>query len=189
MLAMIRAEYLALAFGVSEIALNVRKRARRVGGESRDAGTLRLVWTAIVVATIGSIVIKDRVEFGRFGLGPMQQIAVLAVLIAGIALRWWAIAVLGRFFTVDVAIHADHHVVSSGPYAVLRHPSYTGALLAFVAIGLTFGSWPALAVLVIPILVALVVRIRVEERALDGALGDAWRVYAAKTSRLVPFLW
>ena len=186
---MFRTEYLALLFGVSEIALGLRKRARRVGGESRDAGTLRLVWLAIVVAMIGSILIRERVALGRFSLGPIQQIAVLALLIAGIALRWWAIFVLGRFFTVDVAIHADQHVVSSGPYAVLRHPSYTGALLAFVAIGLTFSSWPALAVLVIPILAALVVRIRVEERALGGALGDAWHSYAAKTSRLVPFLW
>jgi protein-S-isoprenylcysteine O-methyltransferase len=186
---MLRTEYLALAFGLSEIALGIRKRAGRVHAESRDAGTLRLVWFAIAIAIVGSMLTRDRVALGRFELGPALHVAALALLAAGIGLRWWAIFVLGRFFTVDVAIHADHHVVASGPYALLRHPSYTGALLAFVAIGLTYGSWPALAVLIVPILAALIVRIRVEERALDSALGDAWRSYAAKTARLVPLVW
>jgi len=187
--AMIRSEYLALAFGISEIALGLRKRARRVDAQSHDAGTLRLVWLAIAVGIAGSMLAKDRVAFGRFELGPTVHSAALVLLAAGIALRWWAIFVLGRFFTVDVAIHEGHEVVTDGPYAVLRHPSYTGALLAFVAIGLTYGSWFALAVLIVPILAALVVRIRVEERALEGALGDDWRNYAAKTARLVPFVW
>lgn len=183
---MLRAEYLGLVFGASEVALNLRKRARRANARSHDAGTLSLVWLAIGVGA--SIFVERRLELGHFSGGRAVNAMVLTLLSGGILLRWWAVLVLGRFFTVDVAIHEGHQVVTRGPYALVRHPSYTGALLVFVAIGLTYGSWPALGALVVPIVAALVLRIRVEERALESALGDAWRSYAAQTARLL-FAW
>jgi protein-S-isoprenylcysteine O-methyltransferase len=79
--------------------------------------------------------------------------------------------------------------VTRGPYRRLRHPSYTGALLAFVGLGFTLANWLALAAFVAPITAALLVRIHVEERALVEQFGDAWRAHDARTWRLVPFVW
>jgi protein-S-isoprenylcysteine O-methyltransferase len=185
----IRPEYLGLVYAFSEIALAIRKRGSRAQAQSHDAGTLRLVWTSIVVGVTAAIAVAKRVELGRFESGPALHAITLALFIGGVALRWWAIVVLGRFFTVDVAIHADHELVTRGPYRVLRHPSYTGALMAFVGLGLTFGSWLGLAVLVAPVAIALGVRIRVEERALEQRFGDAWRAHRANTWRLIPLIW
>jgi protein-S-isoprenylcysteine O-methyltransferase Ste14 len=72
---------------------------------------------------------------------------------------------------------------------VIRHPSYAGILLAVVGLGFYLGNWLSLIVLVTAITVAIVYRIRVEERALVGELGDAYRVYAATHKRLVPYVW
>ncbi|HEY4257482.1 MAG TPA: isoprenylcysteine carboxylmethyltransferase family protein [Candidatus Udaeobacter sp.] len=55
----------------------------------------------------------------------------VVLFVTGLLLRWWAIITLGRFFTVDVTIEKDHELVERGPFRMLRHPSYTGVLLAF----------------------------------------------------------
>src|SRR5262245_52177059 len=94
-----------------------------------------------------------------------------------------------RFFTVDVAIHEGNELVTRGPCRCLRHPSYTGALLTTFGLGLTFGNWLALAAFVVPLAAALLARIHVEERALAEQFGDTWRAHAARTWRLVPFVW
>jgi protein-S-isoprenylcysteine O-methyltransferase len=105
---------------------------------------------------------------------------------AGLILRWWAIITLGRFFTVDVTIEKDHELVERGPFKFVRHPSYTGVLLAFVGFALTLRNWGAILVILVPIFVAFGRRMRVEESALTEALGDQYRDYIRRTKRLVP---
>jgi protein-S-isoprenylcysteine O-methyltransferase len=104
-------------------------------------------------------------------------------------LRWWAIITLGRFFTVDVTIEKDHELVERGPFRVVRHPSYTGVLLVFVGLGLSLGNWAALLVILLPIGVAFIHRMNVEEDALTGALGAHYTDYMRRTKRLVPFIY
>jgi protein-S-isoprenylcysteine O-methyltransferase Ste14 len=112
-----------------------------------------------------------------------------AIAVAGIGFRVWAIFTLGRFFKFVVVIQEDHQVVTRGPYRYLRHPSYTGGLVALLGIGVALGNWLSiLAALVIP-LAAILARIRVEENRLTAALGDDYRNYAARTRRLIPGVW
>jgi protein-S-isoprenylcysteine O-methyltransferase Ste14 len=115
----------------------------------------------------------------------------LGVLIGwlGLLLRWWCFMTLGKYFTVVLKTSEDQPVVERGPYRVLRHPSYTGLLLAIVGGGLMVGNWVSTAGSVALVLTALVYRIRIEERALNAALGDRYRNFAASRARLVPFLW
>ena len=108
---------------------------------------------------------------------------------AGIVIRQWAIAVLGPFFTVDVRVHPGQTVVERGPYRWVRHPSYTGLIMTLVGVGLALGNWAALAVLAVVPTAALVVRIRVEERALLDGLGEPYRRFAASRKHLIPGLW
>jgi protein-S-isoprenylcysteine O-methyltransferase Ste14 len=93
---------------------------------------------------------------------------------------------LGRFFTVDVTIEKDHEQVERGPFRLVRHPSYTGVLLAFVGFALTLRNWGAILVVLLPIFVAFVRRMNVEENALTEALGNQYRDYIRRTKRLVP---
>lgn len=112
----------------------------------------------------------------------------IGLMLAGVAFRWWAIATLGKFFTFDVAIQSGQKVVDSGPYRYIRHPSYTGALMTQLGIGLALGNWAGLLALMVCMAIAYSYRINVEERALLAALGEPYKQYMQRTYRLVPFL-
>ncbi len=181
-------QWIGLFYFVSEVGLSIFKRAKS-SSTARDEGSIGLLWTVIVLSIIAS-----SFAMVRFGGARSQALIDLrawwfVLCVAGIALRWWAIIHLGRFFTVNVAIAADHRVIDDGPYRFVRHPSYTGALLSFVGLGLTTGNWIAAALLVVPISAAFLRRKEIEERALVSALGEPYRVYSARTKRLVPFLY
>jgi protein-S-isoprenylcysteine O-methyltransferase Ste14 len=131
------------------------------------------------------------------GVAPLASIrpAALADWVAlflfwgGISLRLWSFRTLGRYFTFTVQTSSDQPVINEGPYRVIRHPSYSGLLLVFVAVGLFIGNWWSFVVLTVAIAGGLVFRIRVEERALMQSLGDGYRDYAATHKRLVPLIW
>ncbi len=113
----------------------------------------------------------------------------LVLLWGGISLRLWSFHALGRYFTYTVQTSSDQPVIVDGPYRVIRHPSYAGLLLIFMAVGLFMGNWLSLVCLTAAITGGLVFRIRVEERALMEDLGESYRDYAATHERLVPFIW
>jgi protein-S-isoprenylcysteine O-methyltransferase Ste14 len=115
-----------------------------------------------------------------FGLG-------IALVLVGVAVRWYAVISLGRFFTTRVMTRSDQTVVERGPYRLVRHPSYAGALLTVLGILLCQTNWFSLAFFVLA-LPGFVYRIRVEEQALVTALGQPYRDYMRRTKRLVPFV-
>jgi protein-S-isoprenylcysteine O-methyltransferase len=90
---------------------------------------------------------------------------------------------------VDVTIEKDHALVERGPFRIVRHPSYTGVLLAFVGLALSLRNGAALLVILIPIGAAFVHRMNVEEDALSRALGPRYAKYMERTKRLVPFIY
>jgi protein-S-isoprenylcysteine O-methyltransferase Ste14 len=110
----------------------------------------------------------------------------VAILAAGLAIRWTAVATLGKKFSANVAIHASQTLHRSGLFRFVRHPSYTGLLLIFVALGIHTRSWWGLAVMLIPTTAALLYRIHVEEAALVVAFGQEYRDYSRTTKRLIP---
>jgi protein-S-isoprenylcysteine O-methyltransferase Ste14 len=79
----------------------------------------------------------------------------------GLLLRWWSFATLGKYFTVVVKTSNDQPLIDRGPYRVLRHPSYTGLLLAFTGFGLMIGNWVSAVGAVGLLLVAVIYRLRI----------------------------
>jgi protein-S-isoprenylcysteine O-methyltransferase Ste14 len=107
----------------------------------------------------------------------------------GVAIRWWAVLTLGRFFKLTVVVEEGQRVIRSGPYRYVRHPAYLGAMLLVLGIGVAFDNvLSILACLVFPLL-GVLRRIKVEEDALCRSLGPSYRDYAARTPRLIPGLW
>jgi len=88
-----------------------------------------------------------------------------------------------------VQVRDEQPVVDTGPYRVLRHPSYTGLLLVCLGIGLALGNWLALTVVVALPTAVILVRIRVEERALLAGIGEPYRRFMATRKRLIPWVW
>ena len=124
-----------------------------------------------------------------YGASAWADAAVLILAWAGIALRLWAIVTLGRFFRGTVHIQHHHTVVQSGPYRWVRHPAYSGILLAGAALAATFDNAASWAVCVTCFVLAVACRISIEERMLVDALGEAYTSYAARTRRLIPGVW
>lgn len=122
-----------------------------------------------------------------FGLWSAWLGAILAV--GGTIFRQWAILTLGQYFTRSVRVSPDQSVVQDGPYRWVRHPSYTGAILAAAGVGLALGNAVSFACLLAAIVPGFAYRITVEEKALVETLGEPYRAYRARTKRLIPFVW
>jgi protein-S-isoprenylcysteine O-methyltransferase len=175
-----------LIFPISEIALAIFRRADRRTADVRDRGSMRLLWVAIGLAIVLAVAAQWVPAAEISAPLPLVQALALALLVAGLGIRWAAIATLGRFFTVDVAVLPEHALVERGPYRYVRHPSYTGLLLAFAALGLYCGNWLSVAALLVVTTPAVLRRIAAEEAALRHGLGAAYDAYCARTKRLVP---
>jgi protein-S-isoprenylcysteine O-methyltransferase Ste14 len=160
-------------------------RARGAARVRRDRGS-----RALILLTVGGSLLIA-LYFGYGGVGSLPDwvfyIGIFLMLL-GIVLRQWAIAVLGRFFSLNVQVVEDHQVVDKGPYRLIRHPSYTGILITFIGISLAVQSLGALLVLIAVFIVAFGYRIRVEERTLLAELGDAYASYMKRTKRIIPYI-
>ncbi|MBX7469679.1 isoprenylcysteine carboxylmethyltransferase family protein [Streptomyces sp. MAG02] len=178
------------AWLVCELGLQMRQ--LRISGptERTEWGSLLvLVAAAVAISLAAHPAARATPALDYSTSSAAARLAVLLFAWAGIGLRLWAIVTLGRFFRGTVHIQRDHEVVRSGPYRRVRHPAYSGILLAGVALGVTFGNAAAFAVFLAGALAALGYRIHVEEKLLTRALGTAYTQYAAATARLIPGVW
>lgn len=151
----------------------------------KDVGTLGRL-NLVIYASVTAAAVISSFPFGHLELPPAVRWGGIVLLVAGLALRVWAVRCLSRFFTVDVAIHRDHRLIRSGPYRWVRHPSYSGLLLSFVGLAIGMSNAVSALVLLLPIAAVFVRRIRVEERALIEAFPQEYPEYCARTSRVIP---
>ena len=116
-----------------------------------------------------------------FGIG-------INFMLLGVALRWYAIRILGRYFTRDVAVSADQQVVQDGPYHYIRHPAYSGTFLTMLGIGLALTNWAGLVVLLLCVFIGHLYRVRIEEVALIQTIGQPYLEYMKYTKRFIPWI-
>jgi protein-S-isoprenylcysteine O-methyltransferase len=164
-------------------------RRSRAPGSSGTFSVANLVLWGTIGAAVGLAIITQRFAFAHIGgSGQLLLWLGLGVFATGVAVRWWAITVLGRFFTSDLVVQSGHRIVRSGPYRVVRHPSYTGILICFLGIGLAMYNWLSLVCLLGLVGAAILYRTRVEERMLEKEFGNEYAEYRRRTRRLVPGL-
>jgi protein-S-isoprenylcysteine O-methyltransferase Ste14 len=152
-----------------------------------------LSFLVLVPCVAGSVIAAEILgRRGRFlwpgGLG-WPFVVGMVLIVAGLGLRAWSIASLGRFFQYRITVQSGHQVVTKGPYRYVRHPSYTGIALILIGIALACDDVWALPVVAVLGGVGLYVRIRAEERQLNQALGEDYERFAAGRKRLVPGVW
>jgi protein-S-isoprenylcysteine O-methyltransferase Ste14 len=112
----------------------------------------------------------------------------IVLMVAGIVLRQWSIAILGGFFSVMVSVQEGQSIVRKGPYRYIRHPSYTGTLIVLAGIGLALQSWGALLTLLIVFCLVYRYRIEIEEKALIEQFGNEYVAYMQETKMMIPFV-
>jgi protein-S-isoprenylcysteine O-methyltransferase Ste14 len=173
---------------VGEWAIRIRSLFNR-GGDRSDRLSLFVVAVGLAAGVYGGVLVANR-DLGVVSVGRWP-LFVLGLLLmgTGIAVRWWSVVTLGRWFTVDVRVHAEQQVVTRGPYRWVRHPSYSGLIIVCLGIGMALDDWVSFALLAVLPTAGLVVRIRVEERALLAGIGEPYRRFAAGRARLLPRVW
>ena len=123
-----------------------------------------------------------------YDVGTGGTYALAAVVLFGIAFTWWARIHLGRLWSNAITRKEDHRIVDSGPYGLVRHPIYTGQIIALLASGIAIATWTAmLGVLMISF--GEWQKARMEERFLTAELGmDIYGPYCRRVPMIVPFL-
>lgn len=129
----------------------------------------------------------DRHDFWTLD-GDLVRYLGLATFLLGSILRLVSMFVLGSRFSLLVAIQPNHKLKKDGIYRFIRHPSYTGALLALVGSVLIYRSGIGL-LLILVLFPVIIWRIKDEERFLESEFGAEYSEYQRKTWRLLPFLY
>jgi protein-S-isoprenylcysteine O-methyltransferase Ste14 len=119
-------------------------------------------------------------RFWTFWLGA-------ALTVAGLLFAVWAREHLGRNWSRSVTIKEGHELITTGPYAVVRHPIYTGILAGFLGMAIAISEVRGF-IAVVLIFVALALKYRMEEQWMRAQFGDTYATYARKTAALVPYI-
>lgn len=173
---------------ISELWLSIFSRSNSIHETDYDKGSMKIIWFTIAVAIDSGIVIQILFKF------PISKLMILPytgllLIIGGITLRFIAVWSLGKFFTVDVNIQENHKIIKKGVYKVIRHPAYLGSLVSFVGFGISINNWISFWVIIIPITIAFIHRIKIEEKLLLEKFEGDYSDYMYKTYRLLPMIY
>ena len=172
---------------ISEVIFTRIFRSKLKASKGPDRNTLNLLWIAITLAiTLG---VLNSLFFEFPVAGAWLNYTGLGLMLEGMLIRFIAIYTLGKFFSVDVSIRDDHLLVSNGLYKYIRHPAYTGSLMTFTGFGLSMNNRVSLIIVVVPVLLTFLYRIKVEESTLLNQSGLEYSEYMKHTWRLIPWIY
>jgi protein-S-isoprenylcysteine O-methyltransferase Ste14 len=170
------------------LILRDRKRGKGktdVDGRTRLFNFFSMTFSPAVAAILTAIPIaqdlgvRSRLVFG-IGIGIMAL---------GLSLRIWSVAVLGRYFRTTIELEDNQRVVQSGPYRLIRHPSYTGLILTCIGYGFALQNILSFVIVATLPTIALLHRIDMEEKVLTVGMGEAYGTSQKRTKKLIPGIW
>jgi protein-S-isoprenylcysteine O-methyltransferase Ste14 len=180
----------AIPCGLLEIYISIKKYSSTPKAPSKDRGTLIFIWLIIGCSITFS---THYVRLG-YGLKIIENKSLkyffwipfnIILYLMGHLLRQQAIEQLGKWFTTAVRTDENQQIIDSGWYRIIRHPSYTGALMYFLALALLLNNWLGLIGLMIPIISVFLYRIYVEEEELKKHFGIKYEEYRQKVPRIL----
>ncbi len=165
----------------------------QIGRGQEDKQVSRQHVVRLVIVVLLYLVLAFLPFADRRGIAVMQDAGIarwigLGLSSFGMAFILWSSVALGRLYSPEVTVQKDHHLVTHGPYHVVRHPRYLGGLAMALGLALTFRSWIGLA-LVPAFAAVLAFRIRDEEALMKREFGKEWVAYCRKTKRVIPLLY
>jgi protein-S-isoprenylcysteine O-methyltransferase Ste14 len=182
--------YVQWTWGVTGIvwlaaALATKRSVRKQSGGSR------IVHLALMVLGFG-LIFADPLAIGPLAwrlLPAWPPIAWtgLALTVIGCGFAIWARLLLGRNWSGTVTVKEDHQLMRTGPYAIVRHPIYSGGLLALLGTALVLGELRGFAGLVLTF-VGWSMKLRLEEAFMVERFGDEYVRYRREVGALIPFV-
>ena len=169
---------------LSEVLIGTLTRSKKSEADSYDHNSLGIIWIVIIISIATGVFIAFRFP----GFNKFEYLTGLFLILIGISVRLTAIFSLKSLFTSDVAIHHDHKLKTNGIFKKVRHPSYSGSLLSFLGLGLTLGNWISLLIIFLPVLVAFLYRISIEEKVLIKNFHEEYLNYKKRSKKLIPYI-
>jgi protein-S-isoprenylcysteine O-methyltransferase Ste14 len=179
--------FIWLAWVISWVAASFWSGRTKSHVRTRNSWVYRLpiLLGAILLSPWGTGMLGDKPLYEPGNAGT-YLLAIVVLL--GISFTWWARIHLGRFWSNAITRKEDHSIIESGPYGLVRHPIYTGLILAILATGVAVATAASL-------LGALLIafgqwqKARMEERFLSAELGaEAYQSYSRRVPMIVPFV-
>jgi protein-S-isoprenylcysteine O-methyltransferase Ste14 len=164
--------------------------ARSLEAGPFDRGSSRRLGGAFAAGILGLILapLLNALGLGALGHQSVGWVGV-ALMVAGIALRYWAARTLGRFYTRTLRVADGQVLVERGPYRMVRHPGYSADLLMWAGAGLATLNWVVATVLVLVMVWSYRYRIACEEAMLLVTLAPHYQSYRERTWRLIPYIY
>jgi protein-S-isoprenylcysteine O-methyltransferase Ste14 len=155
--------------------------------KSSDKNSVLIIIVCSMISVIAPIV--DWAYFSEHIYNNVISMIGIAMIIFGIFFRFWSIQTLGKHFTATVQLKEDHKLITSGPYSIIRHPSYLGAMAAIVGSAVFLNSIIGIIVSFTAMMIAYIIRIKVEEEVLKNLFDERYADYQLRTKKLIPFIW
>jgi protein-S-isoprenylcysteine O-methyltransferase Ste14 len=149
---------------------------------------VRILITAMLIVALIFVPYADRRAIGVLADYAAIRWAGLVLEVLGMGLIFWSGWALGRFYSPDVTLQKDHHLITSGPYRIVRNPRYLGGIIQGIGLSLLFRSWIGL-ILTFVFIVLVLYRIKDEEALMHKEFGSEWETYCKKSWRLVPYVY
>lgn len=148
---------------------------------------VRLLVTAMLFVALILVPFADRRSIGVMADSSVLRWLGLVLAAFGMGLIFWSGIALGRLYSPEVTVQDEHHMVTHGPYRLIRHPRYLGGMIQGVGLSLLFRSWIGL-VLTLVFIVVIHFRVRDEEVLMSKEFGAEWDAYCRRSWRLIPWL-
>jgi protein-S-isoprenylcysteine O-methyltransferase Ste14 len=156
--------------------------------KSSDRFSVLLILCMSFVSIVAPVIDWAYFKTDHDGFNRITLLGIVMI-ITGITFRALAVRYLGKYFTPTVQIREDHHLITTGPYSIVRHPSYTGAFLAIIAGAVVLESLAGFIISCMAMIIAYYVRIGIEETELTARFGDDYRNYKKRTKMIIPYVW
>jgi protein-S-isoprenylcysteine O-methyltransferase Ste14 len=175
-------------YGCFEVFMNWRQSSQGKMKSSGDKGSLWALYGSITLGYFLSFAI-GATKTGR--VYPWDTFFALgvAVIVPGLLIRIYSMLTLGQYFTYSVAKVADHQLVETGLYKIIRHPGYLGQLMIFIGISISLSNWLAILAMMFPVALGYCYRIKVEEKFMIEQLGKKYLAYQQRTKRIIPLIY
>lgn len=175
-------------YGFFEVIMNLRQRSKSKATSSSDKSSLWWLYGLITLGYALSFSI-GATKIGRIYYWNTFFVVGMALFVIGFMIRIHSILTLKRYFTYSVVKVENHKIIETGLYKFIRHPGYLGQLIIFIGISTSISNWLSILIMMIPIAVGYIYRIKVEEIFMIEQMGENYLNYQKRTKRLIPMIY
>jgi protein-S-isoprenylcysteine O-methyltransferase Ste14 len=174
----------ALAMFLTQPAFSVQE---AVTNKKTDRFSIVIILLASIISVSSSLV--EWAYFNDRQYNSFLTVLGIIMICSGLLFRIYSITTLGKYFTATARATNQHILIQSGPYSIVRHPSYFGAIIVMVGVPVLLNNIVTLFSTIIILTIAYAIRINTEEKLLVSFFGNEYRQYSIHVKRLIPYIW